>query len=769
MIQNDGYMNIFTGLGSERDPITSTAFAVQPILTPAILDAVFSGDGLGRRIVEEPAGDMVREWFNVSAEEGEGVLDYLETLSARQIFEEAAIWSRLYGGAAVVPILQDGMDFSAPLNPDRIASVLGFRVFDRGSVSFGDLPSRDPVKSLRGLPEFYEISNYTSRAVSGQSATFRVHESRLVLIPGKRVPDRVRQMNGGWDDPVLQSAYESLMRYSTTVGYASNIVKDFIQAVLSVKDLTALIASGKEAIVERRLKLLDMGRSILNTMVIDADGESFDKKANSVTGLPDLLDRFAEHLCGCTNFPMSRLLGRSPGGMNSTGSAEMRNYYDFIASEQGRVLGELAEFAVRLSFLAKDGPTGGVEPDAWSVKWNSLQQPTDKEVADLRKVVADTDKVYVDAGVLSPQEIAESRFGSGDWSMATQLATDTERNPVASMDPEDAAALMAPSAEEEDHDAERKDASPLPLYVRRDVLNKKELTDWFKNQGLETVLEDLHITVLYSKTPVDWFKMGDTWQEEVEIPAGGPRAMEKFGDALVLLVASSHLSWRHEEMVRLGASHDYPDYQPHVTISYKSGDKQVEPYRGKILLGPEIFEEIKEAKLFLKEDSGEQPRVPKGSPEGGQFAGKLRGAVSALVDHPNYLGRKKNPLLDDEKRWSKDPASAAVYKFAKENGPWPEKSVPISKINSDQDSLDAGHMLKLADGHSSGELPIVLDRGDNGFRVIDGNHRIAIAKLRGDEEIKVQVLSAKNEDLEKYLIELGADKYEIRSLRGDEQ
>jgi hypothetical protein len=40
----------------------------------------------------------------------------------------------------------------------------------------------------------------------------------------------------------------------------------------------------------------------------------------------------------------------------------------------------------------------------------------------------------------------------------------------------------------------------------------------------------------------------------------------------VLLFNSSSLCWRHEDMVRNGASHDYDDYQPHVTITYEGSD-----------------------------------------------------------------------------------------------------------------------------------------------------------------------------------------------------
>ena len=72
--------------------------------------------------------------------------------------------------------------------------------------------------------------------------------------------------------------------------------------------------------------------------------------------------------------------------------------------------------------------------------------------------------------------------------------------------------------------------------------------------------------------------------------------MEEFGDAVVLQFASNRLAWRHEDMKRLGAETDFPDYQPHITITWEKPKgvdlRKVEPYRGIIELGPEIFEEV---------------------------------------------------------------------------------------------------------------------------------------------------------------------------------
>lgn len=148
-------------------------------------------------------------------------------------------------------------------------------------------------------------------------------------------------------------------------------------------------------------------------------------------------------------------------------------------------------------------------------------------------------------------------------------------------------------------------AEPRTLYIQRKVLNAKEIISWAKKQGFKTTLpaEDMHVTICFSRSKVDWMKMGEAYSQNddgsIEIRPGSVRVVEALGDkgAVVLMFASSELAWRHEDLKRNGATWDHPEYQPHITITYDAGDldlKEVEAYRGKIKLGPEIFEEVNE-------------------------------------------------------------------------------------------------------------------------------------------------------------------------------
>lgn len=180
----------------------------------------------------------------------------------------------------------------------------------------------------------------------------------------------------------------------------------------------------------------------------------------------------------------------------------------------------------------------------------------------------------------------------------------------------------------EDYDDEEglsvQDAAPRTLYVRRDLLNAEEVVQFYADQLGQnaSVLSDpdkLHVTIAYSRKPVDWIKAGEAWDQdsrtgELHLAPGGARLHERLGkdgakDALVLQFTSSSLSSRwyclHDvnegspyPSNDVGCSWDFPDYQPHVTIAWDKDqvvdEKLLQPWRGPLVFGPEIFEEVDE-------------------------------------------------------------------------------------------------------------------------------------------------------------------------------
>ena len=206
-----------------------------------------------------------------------------------------------------------------------------------------------------------------------------------------------------------------------------------------------------------------------------------------------------------------------------------------------------------------------------------------------------------------------------------------------------------------------KGIEPKPLYVRRDLLNASDLVAWAKKAGIPNVVapSEMHVTLTYSRKPVDWLAMGQSWQDKVEVPKGGPRVMARFGkmeaNVAVLAFASGDLEWRHREMVDAGASFDYPTYRPHVSVAVDLPPDfdldAVEAYQGVLRFGPEIFEAINddfEVKM-AKAGWSHQPRVTSG-PKGGQWtASGGMGGLGAFKTEINALAPRS-----EERRGGKE-------------------------------------------------------------------------------------------------------------------
>lgn len=146
-----------------------------------------------------------------------------------------------------------------------------------------------------------------------------------------------------------------------------------------------------------------------------------------------------------------------------------------------------------------------------------------------------------------------------------------------------------------------KDAEqPRTLYAHRPVKNAEAIREWAKQQGFKTTLppEDMHVTVAFSKEPVEWSKITDHSASDITQDAGSEgRSVEKLGDkgAVVLKFGSQALAERWQQLRDVGASWDYDSFQPHITITYDAGDvdlDKVQPYDGPLEFGGEVLGEI---------------------------------------------------------------------------------------------------------------------------------------------------------------------------------
>jgi phage-related protein (TIGR01555 family) len=617
----DTLQNWISGLMmSSRDKTTGLSYFVDE-LTPEQLEAAYRGDWLARKIIEIPAFDSTREWRNWQAKQKQiEQLEEIETkFNVRSKVRETLLKSRLYGGAGIVIGVVD-KDMAEPLEVDRLkqGDLKFLHVVTRYELSNTDGLEDDIMSPWYGIPRTYSVRT-SAVARTGMMET-RIHPSRIVRFVGNDPPNAIKQ-GDGWGDSILIAVNDAVRNSGLTAQSIAQMIQEAKVDFVKVPDLTKIM--GKKDSSDRYIKrfaAVNSTKSITNAVMFDKD-EEWNRTQLSFAGMPEVMQAYLLIACGAADIPATRLLGRSPAGMNATGESDVRNYYDRIKSEQ--------EMRIRpaldtLDKVLQASALGAVDDNIY-YEWAPLWQMDEEQKSKINFTNAQATKIYVESGVVPFEALSKGvqnqLIEAGDYPgleaaiQEANAAGDFTGEPLPLMIAKTKPKLLpAPNGgggngggqsqgdEWDDpvarHIAAFRDRDLKPLFVQRKLKNVRELRAWALKQGISDIVKDPHVTVLYSKRPVDWIEMGQPLDEEITVQAGGPRTVERLGDtgAIVLHFASTSLQYRHEDMIARGASHDYGEYQPHVTITYDPEKKidvaAIEPYRGKLAFGPEIHEGI---------------------------------------------------------------------------------------------------------------------------------------------------------------------------------
>jgi phage-related protein (TIGR01555 family) len=226
-----------------------------------------------------------------------------------------------------------------------------------------------------------------------------IHESRLILFNGALTARTQGQRVDGFDDSILQGVHDALRQTATAWQSVAHLISDASQGVLKISGLVDLIAMNGQEALRTRISMMDLARSVCRAILVDAEAESFERIATSFAGLPEMMDRMMMREAAAAEMPVTLLFGRAPAGLNATGDADIRGWYDTVADAQADELKPNIERLLRIMMSAKNAPTRGKVPDRWSIKFQPLWQPTDLELATVLKMKADTHVALVTAAI----------------------------------------------------------------------------------------------------------------------------------------------------------------------------------------------------------------------------------------------------------------------------------------------------------------------------------------------------------------------------------
>jgi phage-related protein (TIGR01555 family) len=429
--KTDGWVNFYKSMNVKgRDAVASTDFLSGEILVDEQLSDIYSQDGLGKRIVDTYPNEMTKNWFTVEGDPESAVLNYLSKLRSKKHFNTALKWAFLYGAGFLVLDIDDGGSFKdffkrsgssiklqTPVNENNIKTIKKMWSFDRSDII--DIKYYDEGDKF-GEPEFYTFQtlNFTQ-----STSEFTVHESRVISLNGEEAPNNIKRdfqhRYRGFGIPFLQIIYNQLKAIGVGYHSISQIMHEFIIGIMEIDDLASKIAAGQESQIVKRMDLINIAKSLMNSIIIDTK-ETFTRDTASVAGLDKLIEKLMQYLSGATGIPVSRLFGRAAAGLNATGENEQADFNDEVRVRQENQLEPGLRMLIDYIALAKDFK-GSIKPGEYEVNFNPLEISSEKEVAEIKKATAETDQIYIQNQVLTPDEVAISRFGGDSYSTDTVL------------------------------------------------------------------------------------------------------------------------------------------------------------------------------------------------------------------------------------------------------------------------------------------------------------------------------------------------------------
>lgn len=442
-VTSDNFVNFAHKLGVGADnPLSHASYGFNPITrNRQLLEWMYRGSWLAGVAIDCVADDMTRAGVDFLTEMPPDDSEAMETEATRlgvwTAMGHAIRWGRLYGGSLAVHMV-DGQDFRTPLRVEAIGpdKYKGILVLDRWMVEpvLDDLVTE--LGPNLGQPKYYKV---LANAPALRNAV--IHYSRIALRHiGIPLPYQQSLTENLWGESILERLNDRMIAYdSASTGAAQLVYKAFLRT-FKVKDLRGIIANGGQQLAGLVAYVENLRRyqGIEGLSLIDAEDEMEFQHQGAFSGLSDALLQFAQQLSGALQIPLTRLLGQSPAGLNSTGESDMRNYYDGISQKQNSEMHEGTVTTYRCLAASK-----GIKlPDNFELAFTSLWQMKPEEKANVAKTVGEAVNAAFEQGLIGRQTaLKELRQAS----KATGVFTNITDEAIAGADDE----VLPPLAETE--------------------------------------------------------------------------------------------------------------------------------------------------------------------------------------------------------------------------------------------------------------------------------------------------------------------------------
>lgn len=400
----DGLKNALTGAGTGRDARTAYRHTAAA-LTQHQIEQAYRGSGLMRKIVQIPAQDMVREWrdWKVDAD----LITLLEAEEAkhsiRQKVRQAEVLRGLGGGALILGLPGE------PSQPAPVTVAKGGLVYvhvvSRWHLTFQNL-QEDARLPGYGEPEMWQMNSGTGQV--------GIHPSRVVPFRADTSASLAMVAQGNsadqfWGESTVAQVLDAVTDSDAARGAFISLIHKARLTRIGIPGLSDIVSTpGGEKAIAARMEVITLAESMFNAAVYDAgqngkDGESITDAQYDFTGAKDILNAYAEFVCAVSDIPATRLLGRAPEGMNSSGESQQADWRKNIRAKQTL---DLAPCLDRLDRHLVPSAIGKAPDGKW-FEFAPLDTPGEAEIAARVKTMVESAEKLANMAIMPERAFNE--------------------------------------------------------------------------------------------------------------------------------------------------------------------------------------------------------------------------------------------------------------------------------------------------------------------------------------------------------------------------
>lgn len=350
-----------------------------------------------RKISEVIARDATRKWIKLGGPDEAKLKQLADAMRGHQIqakFQKISETDGYFGRAQLFVDLGEP-DLRTAMVIDKAAigkgKLKGFVVVEPVWTYPGEYNATKPME-----PDFYQPREWY---VMGDI----VHRSRLLTFVAREVPDMLKATYAFGGLSMSQMAKPYVDNWLRTRQSVSDLIHSFSTMVLKT-DMSTVLQGGAATGIVTRVAMANQFRDNRGMFVVDKDTEELENISAPLANLDDLQTQAQEQMCAVSGIPRLILLGLSPkGGIGNNGDGEIQTYYGAIHSYQERVFRPHLTTVIQLIQLDL---WGEIDPKI-TFEFHPLYELDAKSLAEIRKSDAEADKIYVDAGVVDPNEARE--------------------------------------------------------------------------------------------------------------------------------------------------------------------------------------------------------------------------------------------------------------------------------------------------------------------------------------------------------------------------